>query len=95
MPTKRKSKLVRNRRMEEIARPKRMLKFRRPAASIRQSATLASGMYWNTLKNYPGLFGDYTYTPEQHNGYPTNEVVMSKANSSHMGAFALAPGYSS
>jgi branched-chain amino acid transport system substrate-binding protein len=50
---------------------------------------------WNTLKNYPGLFGDYTYTPEQHNGYPTNEVVMSKANSSHMGAFALAPGYSS
>jgi len=51
--------------------------------------------HWNTLKNYPGLFGDYTYTPEQHNGYPTNEVVMSKANSSHMGAFALAPGYSS
>jgi branched-chain amino acid transport system substrate-binding protein len=51
--------------------------------------------HWNTLKNYPGLFGDYTYTPEQHNGYPTNEVVMSKANSTHMGAFALAPGYTS
>jgi branched-chain amino acid transport system substrate-binding protein len=49
--------------------------------------------YWNTLKAYPGLFGDYTYTPEQHNGYPTEEVVMSKANSSHNGAFALAPGY--
>jgi branched-chain amino acid transport system substrate-binding protein len=49
--------------------------------------------YWNTLKNYPGLFGDFTYTPEQHNGYPTNEVVMSAANSAHMGAFALAPGY--
>jgi len=49
--------------------------------------------YWNTLKNYPGLFGNFTYTPEQHNGYQTNEVVMSKANSSRMGAFALAPGY--
>ncbi len=51
--------------------------------------------YWNTLKDYPGLFGDYTYTPQQHNGYPTNEVVMSKANSARMGAFALAPGYGS
>ena len=50
--------------------------------------------HWNTLKNYPGLFGNFTYTPEQHNGYQTSEVVMSKANSSRMGAFALAPGYS-
>jgi branched-chain amino acid transport system substrate-binding protein len=50
--------------------------------------------YWNTLKSYPGLFGDYTYTADNHNGYPTNDVVMSKANSSHMGAFGLAPGYS-
>jgi branched-chain amino acid transport system substrate-binding protein len=50
--------------------------------------------YWNTLKDYPGLFGDYSYTAENHNGYPTNDVVMSKANSSHMGAFGLAPGYS-
>ena len=49
--------------------------------------------YWNTLKDYPGLYGDYTFTPQQHNGYPTNEVVMSKANSSRMGAFELAPGY--
>jgi branched-chain amino acid transport system substrate-binding protein len=50
--------------------------------------------YWNTLKNWPGLFGDYTFTPTEHNGYPTNEVVMSVANSEHGGAFALAPGYS-
>lgn len=49
--------------------------------------------YWNKLKNYPGLFGDFSFTPEQHNGYPTNDVVMSKANSSRMGAFQLAPGY--
>ncbi|MDQ2804073.1 MAG: ABC transporter substrate-binding protein, partial [Pseudomonadota bacterium] len=50
--------------------------------------------YWNTLKGWPGLFGDYTYTPTQHNGYPTDEVVMSAANSERNGAFALAPGYS-
>ncbi|MBV8095266.1 MAG: ABC transporter substrate-binding protein [Acetobacteraceae bacterium] len=49
--------------------------------------------YWNTLRNYPGLFGDYTFTPEQHNGYPTDEVVMSRANSQRDGAYALAPGY--
>jgi len=51
--------------------------------------------YWNTVKDYPGLFGDFTFTPQQHNGYPTSEVVMSKANSAHMGAFELAPGYAS
>ncbi|HEY6431283.1 MAG TPA: ABC transporter substrate-binding protein [Acetobacteraceae bacterium] len=50
--------------------------------------------YWNTVKNWPGLFGDYTFTPTQHNGYPTNQVVMSTANSERDGAFALAPGYS-
>jgi branched-chain amino acid transport system substrate-binding protein len=49
--------------------------------------------YWNSLKGYPGLFGNYTWTPEEHNGYPTEEVVMSKANSQKDGAFALAPGY--
>jgi branched-chain amino acid transport system substrate-binding protein len=48
---------------------------------------------WNTLAKYPGLFGDYTFTPQQHNGYPTDEVVMSRANSQKDGAFALAPGY--
>ncbi len=49
--------------------------------------------YWNSLKKYPGLFGDYSYSPTEHNGYPTDEVVMSKANSQKDGAFALAPGY--
>jgi branched-chain amino acid transport system substrate-binding protein len=49
--------------------------------------------YWNSLRDYPGIFGTYTWTPEQHNGYPTSEVVMSRANSQHDGAFRLAPGY--
>jgi branched-chain amino acid transport system substrate-binding protein len=49
--------------------------------------------YWNSLRKYPGLFGDYTFTPEQHNGYPTADVVMSEASSARDGAFSLAPGY--
>jgi branched-chain amino acid transport system substrate-binding protein len=49
--------------------------------------------YWNTLKAYPGVFGKYTFAPDQHNGYPTDDVVMSVANSFRDGAYALAPGY--
>ena len=49
--------------------------------------------YWNTLNPYPGYFGNYTYTPENHNGYPIDDVVMSAANSSKHGTFLLAPGY--
>ena len=49
--------------------------------------------YWNSLRKYPGLFGDYTFTPDQHNGYPTEDVVMSEASSAKDGAFSLAPGY--
>lgn len=49
--------------------------------------------WWNTLRGYETLFGHFTFTPEQHNGFPTAEIVMSRANSSHNGAFSLAPGY--
>lgn len=49
--------------------------------------------YWNGLKRYPGIFGDYTFSDADHNGYPQDEVVMSRANSQKDGAFALAPGY--
>jgi branched-chain amino acid transport system substrate-binding protein len=49
--------------------------------------------YLNSLSKYPGYYGDYTFTPTQHNGYPTEDVVMSAANSAKNGAFALAPGY--
>jgi len=49
--------------------------------------------HWNTLKAYPGLYGDYTFTPTEHNGYPSNEVVMSVANSFRDGAYTIAPGY--
>jgi branched-chain amino acid transport system substrate-binding protein len=50
--------------------------------------------YLNGLNKYPGYFGDYTFTTSQHNGYPSEEVVMSEASTVKDGAFALAPGYS-
>jgi branched-chain amino acid transport system substrate-binding protein len=49
--------------------------------------------YWNHLKNFPGVYGDISFTPDQHNGYPDDEVVMCEANSLKGGAFNLAPGY--
>jgi branched-chain amino acid transport system substrate-binding protein len=49
--------------------------------------------YWNGLTRWPGLYGDYSYTPTNHNGYPTDEIVMSAANSERDGAYTLAPGY--
>jgi branched-chain amino acid transport system substrate-binding protein len=49
--------------------------------------------YWNGLSKWPGLYGTYHFTPNEHNGYPTDDVVMSAANSSRNGAMNLAPGY--
>jgi branched-chain amino acid transport system substrate-binding protein len=48
---------------------------------------------WNTLSPYPGVYGDYQFSPLDHNGFPNSEVVMSRANSFRNGCFALAPGY--
>jgi branched-chain amino acid transport system substrate-binding protein len=50
--------------------------------------------YLNKLKGFGGVYGDISFTPEQHNGYPDDEVVMVEANSLKDGAFNLAPGYS-
>src|SRR6476659_5050354 len=49
--------------------------------------------YLNQVKGFPGVYGDITFTPEQHNGYPDEQVVMVEANSLKEGAFNLAPGY--
>jgi branched-chain amino acid transport system substrate-binding protein len=51
--------------------------------------------YLNKLKDFPGVYGDISFTPERHNGYPDEQVVMVEANSLKNGAFKLAPGYSS
>ncbi len=49
--------------------------------------------YWNTLKEWPGLYGNYSFTPREHNGFNGDDIVMQRANSQRDGAFALAPGY--
>jgi branched-chain amino acid transport system substrate-binding protein len=49
--------------------------------------------YLNGLKNFPGVYGDISFTPDRHDGYPDAEVVMVEANSLKNGAFRLAPGY--
>ena len=49
--------------------------------------------YLNKLKGFPGVYGDISFTPEQHDGYPDAQVVMVEANSLKEGAFNLAPGY--
>jgi branched-chain amino acid transport system substrate-binding protein len=51
--------------------------------------------YLNKLKGFPGVYGDISFTPELHDGYPDDEVVMVEANSLKDGAFNLAPGYGS
>ena len=50
--------------------------------------------YLNQLKNFPGVYGDISFTADRHNGYPDEQVVMVEANSLNNGAFKLAPGYS-
>jgi branched-chain amino acid transport system substrate-binding protein len=49
--------------------------------------------YFNKLKNFAGVYGNISFTAENHDGYPDKEVVMVEANSLKDGAFNLAPGY--
>jgi branched-chain amino acid transport system substrate-binding protein len=57
-----------------------------PAAIIKYVNTLEAG--------WPGLSATYKFSPTQHNGLPTEEIVMVAANSMRDGAYDLAPGYS-
>jgi len=50
--------------------------------------------YLNNLKGFPGVYGTMSFTPDRHDGYPDDEIVMVEANSLKDGAFNLAPGYS-
>ncbi|MFL5252068.1 MAG: ABC transporter substrate-binding protein [Rhodopila sp.] len=66
------------------------------AEAVKKSGSSSSDKitgYWNTLNMWPGLYGHYSFTPTQHNGFLDNDVVMSKANTQRDGAFDLAPGY--
>jgi branched-chain amino acid transport system substrate-binding protein len=66
------------------------------ATAVREAGTdpAAITAYLNSVKNYPGVYGTFSWTAEQHNGYPDDEVVMCAADSFRDGAFNLAPGYS-
>ena len=46
--------------------------------------------HWSSLTNYPGYFGNFTFTATERNGYPTSDVVMSAASTARNGTFALA-----
>ena len=49
--------------------------------------------HWNGLQKFPGYYGEYSFSPTDHNGFPASELVMSAAASARNGTFALAPGY--
>jgi branched-chain amino acid transport system substrate-binding protein len=49
--------------------------------------------YWRSLKSWPGIYGNISWSAEQHDGFPDSEIVMCQANSLREGAFNLAPGY--
>jgi len=53
----------------------------------------AVGSYFNKVKGWPGVYGTITWTPDNHNGFQNEEIVMVRANSLKDGAFTLAPGY--
>jgi branched-chain amino acid transport system substrate-binding protein len=67
--------------------------FTKAIESTGSTESAAITGYLNSQKKYPGYFGTYTYSETEHNGYQTEEVVMSIASSAKDGTFALAPGY--
>jgi len=50
--------------------------------------------YWEALGAFPGISGDFKFSPKEHNGLPTAQLAMARANSQKNGCFTLAPGYS-
>jgi branched-chain amino acid transport system substrate-binding protein len=66
------------------------------ADALRAAGTRAEDItaFWNRTARWPGIYGTVTFTPEEHNGFPNEEVVMCEVNSLRDGAFNLAPGYS-
>ena len=51
--------------------------------------------FWATkITKWPGIYGTFTWTADQRDGYQDDEIVMVEANSLNGGAFKMAPGYS-
>lgn len=50
--------------------------------------------FFNKLGHYPGYFTDYSYSAENHDGFPESSLCMGEANSLKNGCYRIAPGYS-
>lgn len=44
-----------------------------------------------TTKDFPGVYASYTFTPDNHNGFPDRNIVVNKANSFKDGCYEQAP----
>jgi branched-chain amino acid transport system substrate-binding protein len=53
----------------------------------------AIASYWSKTTRWPGVYATITWTPDLHDGFQSNEIIMCQANSLKDGAFTLAPGY--
>jgi branched-chain amino acid transport system substrate-binding protein len=53
----------------------------------------AIASYWSKTTGWPGVYATITWTPDLHDGFQSNEIIMCQANSLKDGAFTLAPGY--
>jgi branched-chain amino acid transport system substrate-binding protein len=50
--------------------------------------------YFNHLKDFKGVFGNYTFSPTEHNGFALDSVQLGQANTAAEGVMKAAPGYS-
>ena len=66
------------------------------ADALREAGTAPADItaYWNTkVRNWKGVYGTITWSPDNHDGFQQEEIIMVQANSLKDGAFKLAPGY--
>lgn len=66
------------------------------AEALREAGTAPADItaYWNTkVTNWKGVYGTIKWSPENHDGFQQDEIIMVRANSLKDGAFSLAPGY--
>ena len=66
------------------------------AEALREAGTAPADItaYWNTkVKGWKGVYGTIVWSPDNHDGFQQEEIIMVQANSLKDGAFKLAPGY--
>ena len=66
------------------------------AEALREAGTAPADIvaFWNSkITDWKGVYGTIKWSPENHDGFQPDEIVMVQANSLKDGAFSLAPGY--